>query len=217
MNKPLLIIGNKNYSSWSLRPWLLMRESQIEFDEKRIDLGAPDAHKQILHYSPSGKVPALVDGTVTVWDSLAICEYLAERHPDLQLWPSGVEERAAARAASAEMHSGFTALRQHMTLNCRKLLPEKGRGPSVEDDIARITELWTDCRQRYGQDGSFLFGRFCIADAMYAPVALRFRTYAVALDLVCASYAQTLLELPAVQEWVTQAQAETEVLAAFER
>ncbi len=217
MSKPLLIIGNKNYSSWSLRPWVLLREAQIDFDEIRIDLGAPDVREQILQYSPSGKVPALIDGTVTVWDSLAICEYLAEAHPDLQLWPSGVEERAAARAVSAEMHSGFTAMRQHMTLNCRKLLPEKGRGPGVEEDIARITELWIDCRQRYGQDGSFLFGRFCIADAMYAPVALRFRTYAVELDPVCASYAQALLELPAVQEWVAQAEAETEVLPAFER
>lgn len=217
MSKPLLVIGNKNYSSWSLRPWLLLREAQIEFDENRIDLGAPDVHEQILRYSPSGKVPALVDGAVTVWDSLAICEYLAESHPDLQLWPAGVEERAVARAVSAEMHSGFSALRQHMTLNCRKLLPGKGRGPGVDEDITRITEIWTDCRQRFGQDGSFLFGRFCIADAMYAPVALRFHTYGVELDPICASYAQALLELPAVHDWVSQAEAESEILPAFER
>ena len=217
MNKPALVIGNKNYSSWSLRPWLLLRQAQIDFEEIRINLGAPDVREQILRYSPSGRVPVLIDGVVTVWDSLAIGEYLAERHPQLHLWPSGVEARAAARAVSAEMHSGFTSLRENMTLNCRKLLPGKGRAPGVVEDIARITALWTDCRQRFGQDGEFLFGRFSIADAMYAPVALRFRTYAVELDPVCAAYVQTLLQLPAMQDWVAQAKAETEVLAAFER
>jgi len=217
MNKPALVIGNKNYSSWSLRPWLLLRQAQIDFEEIRISLGAPDVREQIMHYSPSGRVPVLIDGAVTVWDSLAIGEYLAERHPQLQLWPSDVEARALARAVSAEMHSGFTTLRENMTLNCRKLLPGKGRAPGVAEDIARITALWTDCRQRFGQDGEFLFGRFSIADAMYAPVALRFRTYAVELDPVCAAYAKTLLQLPAMQDWVEQAKAETEVLTAFER
>ena len=217
MNKPALVIGNKNYSSWSLRPWLLLRQAQIDFEEIRINLGAPDVREQIMHYSPSGRVPVLIDGAVTVWDSLAIGEYLAERHPQLQLWPSGVGARAAARAVSAEMHSGFAALRENMTLNCRKLLPGKGRAPGVAEDIARITALWTDCRQRFGQDGEFLFGRFSIADAMYAPVALRFRTYAVELDPVCAAYAETLQQLPAMQDWVAQAKAETEVLTAFER
>ncbi len=217
MSKPVLVIGNKNYSSWSLRPWLLLRQAKIDFEEIRINLGAPDVREQIQHYSPSGRVPVLIDDAVTVWDSLAICEYLAERHPHDQLWPSGIEARAVARAVSAEMHSGFTSLRENMTLNCRKLLPGKGRAPGVAEDIARITASWTDCRQRFGQGGDFLFGHFSIADAMYAPVALRFRTYAVELDMVSAAYAQTLLQLPAVQEWVTQAGAETEVLAAFER
>lgn len=217
MSKPILVIANKNYSSWSLRPWLLLKQAGIAFDEIRINLGAADVREQILSYSPSGKVPVLIDGAVTVWDSLAIGEYLAERHPQLQLWPSAIEARAVARAVSAEMHSGFTALRENMTLNCRKLLPDKGRAPGVAEDIARITALWKDCRKRYGQDGDFLFGRFSIADAMYAPVALRFRTYVVELDPVSAAYAQTLLELPAVREWVAQAGAETEILAAFER
>ena len=217
MSKPVLVIGNKNYSSWSLRPWLLLRQAQVDFDEIRINLGAPDTREQILRYSPSGRVPVLIDGAITIWDSLAIGEYLAERHPQLQLWPSAIEARAVARAVSAEMHSGFTSLRENMTLNCRKLLPGKGRAPGVAEDIARITALWTDCRQRFGQDGDFLFGHFSIADAMYAPVALRFRTYAVELDPVSAAYAQTLLELPAMQEWVAQAGAETEVLPAFER
>ena len=217
MSKPILVIANKNYSSWSLRPWLLLRQAGIAFDEISVSLGAADVRAQILRYSPSGRVPVLIDGAVTVWDSLAIGEYLAERHPHLQLWPEGAEARAIARAVSAEMHSGFTTLRENMTLNCRKLLPGKGRAPGVAEDIARITALWTDCRQRYGQDGEFLFGRFSIADAMYAPVALRFRTYAVELDPLSAAYAQTLLELPAVREWVTQAGAETEILAAFER
>lgn len=217
MNKPVLVIGNKNYSSWSLRPWLLMRQARIDFDEIRISLGAPDRREQILRYSPSGRVPVLIDGAITVWDSLAIGEYLAERHPQSQLWPADIEARAVARAVSAEMHSGFATLRENMTLNCRKLLPGKGRAPGVAEDIARITALWTDCRRRFGQGGEFLFGHFSIADAMYAPVALRFRTYAVELDPVSAAYAQTLLELPAVQDWVAQAGAETEVLAAFER
>lgn len=217
MSKPVLVIGNKNYSSWSLRPWLLLRQSRIDFDEILIELGAPDTRERILQYSPAGKVPVLIDGAVTVWDSLAISEYLAERYPQAQLWPADVAARAVARAVSAEMHSGFTALRENMTLNCRKHLPGKGRAPGVAEDIARITELWTDCRQRFGQDGEFLFGGFSIADAMYAPVALRFRTYGVELDPLCAAYAQTLLELPAVQDWVAQAGAETWVLAAYER
>ncbi len=217
MNKPVLVIGNKNYSSWSLRPWLLLRQAGIDFDEIRINLGAQDLRAQVLHYSPSGRVPVLVDGAVTVWDSLAIGEYLAECHPQLQLWPSDVEARAVARSVSAEMHSGFAALRENMTLNCRKFLPDKGRAPGVAEDIARITAIWTDCRQRFGQDGEFLFGRFSIADAMYAPVALRFRTYAVELDPVSAAYVLTLLQLPAMRDWVAQANMETEVLAAFER
>jgi glutathione S-transferase len=217
MSKPVLIIGNKNYSSWSLRPWLLLRQAGIDFEEIRINLGAPDLRAQILRYSPSGKVPVLIDGAVTIWDSLAISEYLAERHPQLQLWPADVEARAVARAVSAEMHSGFAALRENMTVNCRKFLPGKGRAPGVAEDIARISAIWTDCRQRFGQDGEFLFGRFSIADAMYAPVALRFRTYAVELDPVCAAYTLSLLQLPAVQDWVAQAGAETETLPAFER
>lgn len=217
MPKPTLIIGNKNYSSWSLRPWFLMRQTGIDFDEIQVSLGAPDARTQILRYSPSGKVPVLKDGDVTIWDSLAIAEYLAEQHPQLQLWPKDCAARATARAVSAEMHSGFGALRENMTQNCRKFLPGKSRAPGVAEDITRITELWTDCRARFGAAGEFLFGQFSIADAMYAPVVLRFRTYAVELDPVCAAYAQNMLTLPAIEEWVTQAGAETEVLPQFER
>ncbi|MHB8472272.1 MAG: glutathione S-transferase family protein [Gammaproteobacteria bacterium] len=217
MHKPTLIIGNKNYSSWSLRPWFLLRHTGIDFDEIQISLGGPDARAQILRYSPSGKVPVLKDGAVTVWDSLAIAEYVAEQQPQLQLWPKDVAARATARAVSAEMHSGFGALRENMTQNCRKFLPGKGRAPGVAEDIARITTLWTECRERFGADGEFLFGQFSIADAMYAPVVLRFRTYAVELDPVCARYAQNILTLPAIEAWVAQASAETEVLPQFER
>lgn len=217
MPEPTLIIGNKNYSSWSLRPWFLMRQAGIDFKEIQISLGAPDTRAQILRHSPSGKVPALKDGEITVWDSLAIAEYLAEQHPQSQLWPKDRVARATARAISAEMHSGFGALRENMTQNCRKFLPGKGRAPGVAEDIARITELWADCRTRFGAAGEFLFGQFSIADAMYAPVVLRFRTYAVELDPVCAAYAQNILTLPAIEEWVTQAYAETEVLPQFER
>lgn len=217
MGKLTLVIGNKNYSSWSLRPWLLMRHAGIPFEEVRIPLYNDATRDQIHNYSPSGKIPVLLDGERRVWDSLAICEYIAELYPQHQLWPVDLRTRAVARSVCAEMHSGFMALRENMTMNCRKLLPGKGRGPGVAEDIARITAVWTDCRKRLRQGGDFLFGHFSIADAMYAPVALRFHTYAVDLDPVCAAYAKTLLELPAVQDWVVQSHAEPEVLPAFER
>ena len=217
MEKLTLVIGNKNYSSWSLRPWLLLRQAGISFEELRIPLYTDATRDQIHNYSPSGKIPVLLDGGRRVWDSLAICEYIAEFYPQHQLWPIDRRTRAVARSVCAEMHSGFIALRENMTMNCRKHLPGKGRGPGVQEDIDRITALWTDCRKRFGQNGDFLFGRFSIADAMYAPVALRFRTYSVDLDPVCAAYAKTLLELPAVQDWVVQSHAEAEVLPAFER
>src|SRR5256886_1695424 len=170
-SRMLLVIGNKNYSSWSLRPWIAMKVLGIAFDEVRIPLYRPGSKEQILRYSPAGRVPILRDGDTVVWDSLAILEYLAERHP--QLWPADPAQRAKARSVSAEMHSGFAKLREHMSMNTRKRYPGKGRTPEVLADIARIDAIWAEAT------GPFLFGAFTAADAMYAPVVLRFRTYEV--------------------------------------
>ncbi len=209
-----LVIGNKAYSSWSMRPWLLMKEAGLAFDEVRIPLYQEGHDRKIREYSPAGRVPVLVDGAVTVWDSLAICEYLAEQHAEKNLWPAAAAARAHARAVSAEMHAGFAALRGNMGMNVRRSFPGIGMTPEVAKDIARIEQLWADCLQRYG--GPFLFGAFGIADAMYAPVATRFRTYAVGLSAAAQRYADLLLALPAVAEWYAAAHAETEVLPQFE-
>lgn len=211
-----LVIGNKNYSSWSLRPWLLLKQAGIPFREIPVSLYKEGSSAEIKMYSPSGKVPALIDGALTVWESLAICEYLADKFPEKHLWPADLAARAVARSAATEMHAGFAALRTHMSMNCRKRLPGKGRTPEVLKDIERITGLWNDCRARFGQDGDFLLGRFSVADAMYAPVALRFVTYAVELDPVSAAYVKTIATLPAIQEWIAAARAETETIPQFE-
>jgi len=216
MTQYSLLIGNKNYSSWSLRPWLLMRQAGLVFHEVRIPLYTPESKAAIRKYSPSGKVPCLLDGGLAVWDSLSICEYLAEKHSTLSLWPADPHQRAAARSVSAEMHSGFQNLRQRMSMNCRRSFPGLGRTVEVAADIERIQQIWSDCRARFGQNGPFLFGAFSIADAMYAPVVLRFRTYAVQLDPVCRQYADAILALPALQQWVADGAAEAEVIAAFE-
>jgi glutathione S-transferase len=211
-----LVIGNKNYSSWSLRPWLALKQAGIPFREIHISLYTDKSRAEIRKYSPSGKVPALLDGDVTVWESLAIGEYLAHQFPEKQLWPADSAARALAWSVSCEMHAGFSALRTHMSMNCRRQLPGKGRTPEVLKDIERITALWNDCRTRYGHGGDFLFGKFGIADAMFAPVALRFATYAVDLDPVSASYVNTITALPAIRQWIADARAETEVIPQFE-
>lgn len=208
MAEPVLVVGNKNYSSWSLRAWLAMKVLGLPFREVRIPLYGPESKRALLEYSPAGKVPCLVDGEVRVWDSLAILEYLAERHP--ALWPAQAALRARARSISAEMHSGFPNLRQHMCMNIRKRHPGKGRTPEVLAEIARIVAIWSEAR------GPFLFGAFGAADAMYAPVVLRFRTYAVELPPVCRAYADAVLALPALQQWMRDAERETESLPQFE-
>ena len=213
-----LYIGNKNYSSWSLRPWLALKQAGIAFDEVVVPLYRPESKAAILAFSPSGKVPALKRGALLVWDSLAICEYLAEAFPAARLWPSDPAARAAARAASAEMHSGFQALRAQLPMNVRAHLPGRPLSPEAAADIARIAALWRDCRDRFGAGGGdFLFGTFTIADAMYAPVASRFRTYAVALPPDAQAYRDALLGLPAMQEWTAAARAEPWRVEAFER
>lgn len=216
MDRLTLVIGNKNYSSWSLRPWLLLKQFGIAFDEVRIPLFQPGSEQRLRELSPSGRVPVLRDASLTVWDTLAICEYLAEKFPRLPFWPASVEARAIARCVSAEMHSGFTALRENMSMNCRKHFPGKGRAPGVQEDIDRITEIWRDCRNRYGAGGDMLFGKFSIADAMFAPVTFRFVTYAVETDPVSAAYVKAVQALPPMQEWLAAARAEQEVIARYE-
>ena len=202
MSEFTLIIGNKNYSSWSLRPWLALRHAGIPFDERLLLLFNENWKEAIAAVSPSGRVPVLQHCGRTVWETLAIIEYANELFPDAGLWPEDREARATARAVANEMHAGFTALRNHMPMNLRRLdLKGRGRGPGVDDDIARICESWRDCRSRYGAGGDFLFGAFCAADAMYAPVVTRFDTYGVDLDETCAAYSRAVLTLPAFVEW----------------
>jgi glutathione S-transferase len=216
MTNLTLVIGNKNYSSWSLRPWLVMKQFGLEFNEIYIPLYQQESSAKILQYSPSGKVPALRHDSQTVWDSLAICEYLAETFPDFNWWPSNKNARTIARCISAEMHSGFLNLREHMSMNCRAKYPGKGMTRGVQQDINRITTIWRECRQNYGASGDMLFGEFTIADAMYAPVVLRFITYGVELDNVCQKYANAILGLPSLQEWLKAAQVEEEVIPGYE-
>lgn len=204
-----LVIANKNYSSWSLRPWLALKQAGLPFSVTVIPLKQDDTKAQILARSPSGKVPALIHDGVTVWDSLAICEYVAELAPDAGLWPTAPATRAVARSVSAEMHSGFTALRSNMPMNIRGDLSGWGRAPGVAEDVARIEAIWTDVRQRFGATGPYLFGGFTIADAMYAPVVARFKTYGVTVNPTAQAYAEAILAHPFMREWTADALAET--------
>ena len=213
--KPALVIGNRNYSSWSLRAWLALRVSGVDFDEIRIALDQPQTKPEILARSPSGKVPCLIDGPLVVWDSLAICETANERYVGGSLWPANAGARAHARAVSAEMHSGFAALRTHMPMDIRSQSIARGAAAlqraDVAADVARIRALWADCLSRSG--GPLLYGGFSIADAFYAPVVTRFRTYGVTLAPELQAYADRLSALPAMQQWVAAARAETEFIA----
>jgi glutathione S-transferase len=204
----ILVIGNQNYSSWSLRPWIAMRTLGFGFEQKRLPLYGPGSKEALLKYSPAGKVPILIDGKTTVWDSLAILEYLAEKNP--QLWPSNPADRARARCVSAEMHSGFPNLRNHMSMNVRKRYPGKGRTPEVEAEISRVVSIWSDAK------GPFLFGAFSGADAMYAPVVLRFLTYEVELPGRAREYYREMLALPAMKEWIAAAEREAESIPQFD-
>jgi glutathione S-transferase len=205
-----LIIGNKNYSSWSLRAWLPLAHLAIPFTEERIALFEPGYKERILAFSPAGKVPVLVDGAISIWESLAIGEYLAEKFPDCGLWPKDAGERAHARAICAEMHAGFSSLRAAMPMNIRSSYPGKGRSPEVDADIARACAIWQQCLQRSG--GPFLYGGFGLADAMYAPLATRFLTYAVPLPALAQAYVDHLWNLPAMLRWRADSARESEVL-----
>ena len=212
-----LVIGNKNYSSWSMRPWLALRANSIAFDEVFIPLYTGDADKQrILGFTRSGKVPALIDGDITVWDSLAIIEYLAERFPEKRLWPEHRAQRAHARSISAEMHSGFAALRNECGMNLHRPVGAIELSDDARANVARIEEIWAECRARYSQSGPFLFGSFGAADAMFAPVVHRFRTYALAVSKETQAYMDTMMTLPAFAEWTKAGLAETIVIEKFE-
>jgi glutathione S-transferase len=211
------VIGNKNYSSWSMRPWLAMRATHIAFEEIFIPLYTGQTDKdRILKFSRSGKVPILIDGETAVWDSLAIIEYLAERFPDLRLWPEDRVERAHARSISAEMHSGFLPLRSECGMNLHRPVGAITLSEDARANIARIQEIWSDCRARYGTRGPFLFGTFGAADAMFAPVVHRFRTYAIAVSLEVKNYMETMMALPALREWTEAGLAETLLIEKFE-
>lgn len=216
MNDLTLVIGNKNYSSWSLRPWLVLRQAGIPFAEVRIPLYRPDSAAALARWTPSGLVPLLQDGDLKVWDSLAICEYLAERFPEQRLWPREPAARAVARSVSAQMHAGFSALRQAMPMNLRGHYPGRGRTPECLKEIEQVLALWGDCRARFGGGGEFLFGHFTIADAMYAPVVLRFQSYQVPLEGVARAYAEAVLALPTLREWVADGRREQEHIEKFD-
>ena len=215
--KPLkLAIANKNYSSWSMRPWVLLTQAGIPFEEIQLKFDDDAKVSGIEPYSPTRKVPVLLIGEEPVWDSLAIAEAVAEMFPEKQLWPAEARARQVARSICAEMHAGFPKLRSAMPMNLRALMPGKGMSPEVQKDIDRVVEIWEFCRARYGQGGELLFGAFTIADAYYAPVATRFLTYGVKLPAVAQRYADALLALPAVHEWMLQALRETEFVRADE-
>lgn len=207
-----LVIGNRNYSSWSLRPWLALKMTGVAFEEVLIVLRRPETKAEILLHSAAGKLPVLKHGDLTVWDSLAICEYIAETWPEAGLLPEDARARAVARSVMSEMHAGFPNLRRELPMDIGKLSPlaQNGVTPGEETrlEIARVQQLWQDCRGRFGKGGDFLFGRFGIADAMFAPVATRFRSYGVSLDPVSAAYVDAIYALPAMQDWCAAAAKE---------
>ena len=201
-----LIIGNKNYSSWSLRSWFLLKEAGIAFEEYRIPLDQEKSASEIARFSPAGRVPILV------LEGQAIAETVAERWPDKELWPSDPHARAHARSVSAEMHSGFSTLRDAMPMNCRAMGRKVPLPDALTDDIDRVLDIWADCHRRYQSQGDWLFGRFSVADAMFAPVVLRFRTYGINLPESSSNYPRRLLESEAIQSWLAASESEVEVI-----
>jgi glutathione S-transferase len=211
-----LIIGNKNYSSWSMRPWIAMKVAGIAFDETVISLDAADFKARVGPVSGTGKVPVLIDGDVQVWESLAILEYLAEKFPQAGLWPANTAARAHARAIASEMHAGFLPLRRHMFIGKWRRVIKRELTPDAALNVARIEDIWNGCRARFGKGGPFLFGRYGAADAMYAPVVSRFHTYGVDVGAGTRAYLDAVMALPAWQDWYGAALKEPWVLEAAE-
>ena len=205
-----LVIANKNYSSWSMRPWVLLKQAGIPFEEVQLKFSDDGGVAGVAQWSPTGRVPVLWVDDQPVWDSLAICETLAELHPQESLWPADAAARRVARAVCAEMHSGFQALRGAMPMNIRSRYPGKGMNEKSRRDIDRVVEIWTSCRERFGRGGPFLFGAFGVPDAFFAPVVMRFETYAVSLPPVAQAYAEAVRGAAAVREWCEAARRETE-------
>ncbi|MEB3753078.1 glutathione S-transferase family protein [Acinetobacter sp. MD2(2019)] len=209
-----LYLGTKNYSSWSLRPWLAAKKAQIAFQEVVIDFDQPNTKQHILAVSPSGKVPVWVHDDLKIWDSLAICEYLAELAP--QLWPEDQATRAIARSVVAEMHSGFVAMRNEMGMNVRAKQRTIALSDAAQQDLARIEQIWTELRGQYQANGEWLFGKFSIADAMFAPVVIRLRAYAVNISPIMQSYVNTFYHDPDFQQWIKDAEQDTLVVPRLE-
>jgi glutathione S-transferase len=212
---PTLVIANKCYSSWSMRPWLLLKQLGIAFDEITVPLDLPDTKARVLKHSPAGKVPILIDGDVTVWETIAIMEYVGEAY-GAPVWPADRKARAMARSIAAEMHSGFSALRSACPMNLGKKFAQKDRGEAVARDVARFVEIVRQAREHFGAGGPFLFGTFSAADAMYAPLVTRLDTYSIALDATTRAYMDAILSLPAFQEWRSAALKEEWIVEADE-
>jgi glutathione S-transferase len=214
-----IVVANKAYSSWSMRGWLAVRIAGVAYEEVVIPLREANTRMEILKYSPSAKLPALVDGEVTVWESLAIIEYLADKHPHAPMWPKDLAARAHARAIAAEMHGGFVPLRRNLPMNLRRKIPAPFLDDPVQTDINRIQAIWRDARRRFGSAlgvGPFLFGGFSAADAMFAPVATRFDTYGIALEAQASAYVAAIMAQPFVAEWIAAAQQEPWMIPEFE-
>jgi len=211
-----LVIGNRNYSSWSFRPWIAMKVAAIPFDEEVISLYVEGSREKILKHSPGGKVPILIDGDTQVWESLAILEYLADKFPNAGFWPADRQARAHARAISTEMHAGFAALREECTMNFWRPPAKRPLSAAAQANVARVQEIWTGARAKYGAGGPFLFGKFSAADAMYAPVVQRFVAYDIDVSAPAKAYMQAVIALPAFQEWRGAALRETWVIPKFE-
>jgi glutathione S-transferase len=213
-----IYVGNKNYASWSLRAWLALKATGASFEEVVIPILVPGSKETLLKYSPSGKVPALHHGDIVVWDSLAICGYLGDIFPEAGLWPADPAAKALARSISAEMHSSFQALRSQFPMNIRTRVSGREVSPEVQADVNRVMAIWRQCRNRFGEKngGDFLFGHFTIADAMYAPVVTRFRTYGFDLERESDAYCSAIMALPAMQEWATAAGNEPMVINEYE-
>ena len=212
MPDPTLIIGNKNYSSWSLRPWVFMKQNGIAFEEKRVALSTETTAEELAQYGSGFKVPVLQDGDLTVWDSLSILEYLSEKYLAGSGWPVDANARAMARSVSAEMHSSFQNVRNELPMNCRKKFSGIRLSTKAEAEIERIVSLWRTCRREFAAEGEWLFGEYSIADAMFAPVALRFEGYSIPLAGVESDYVARVLRQPCVAEWIAAGKLEKEVI-----
>ncbi|MFP3979355.1 glutathione S-transferase family protein [Marinobacter sp. KMM 10035] len=211
-----LVIGNKNYSSWSLRPWLLLSVHELPFKEVRIRLNQDDTYTALAQHTDAGKVPVLKDKGLVIWDSLAICEYISEQYLGGRGWPSSVRARAEARSCCAEMHSGFTEIRGQLPMNCRAIRRKVPFNATLEREIARIDRIWSQYRETYSATGPWLFGEFSIADCMFAPVASRFKTYGIKVSAVSSEYMQFVLDHEQMREWVSQAHCEPETIGVSE-